>query len=205
MTARPPEPTELDSRSVHDVAGTGSNPDGSVARRYRLDVVAHSVADVVEHAGGWLFDRSGAGWDVTVLIPDLVRADVRPLRILGADIADLDSVLEAGGRGRHPEALAISAAVCDRDSRTNRGLIDALHHGGVEVVVWGDTWVSRPEHLVDPVAHRLSIAARAFKAHALVAASLPAMLNSSTELFRTGLSALPPLGRDLVPADNRPR
>ncbi|MET8650392.1 hypothetical protein [Nocardia aurea] len=176
-----------------------------MTRRYRLDVVAHSVADVVEHAGGWVFDRSGAGWDVTVLIPDAATADARPLRILGADIMDLDSALEAGGRGRRPEALAISAAVCDRDERTNRGLLDALRHGGVEVVVWGDTWVSPPEHQVDPVAHRLSIAARAFKAHALVAASLPEMLNSATEIFRTGFSALPPLGRDLVPADIRPR
>ena len=33
--------------------------------RYRLDVVAAGVADVVRFAGGWLFDRAMAGWDVT--------------------------------------------------------------------------------------------------------------------------------------------
>jgi hypothetical protein len=36
--------------------------------RYRLDVVAASVSEVVSHAGGWLVDRVMAGWDVTVLI-----------------------------------------------------------------------------------------------------------------------------------------
>jgi len=30
--------------------------------RYRLDVVAADVADVVRFAGGWLFDRAMAGW-----------------------------------------------------------------------------------------------------------------------------------------------
>ena len=39
--------------------------------RYRLDVVAGSVVDVVRFAGGWLFDRAMAGWDVSVLLTDL--------------------------------------------------------------------------------------------------------------------------------------
>ncbi|MBV8789682.1 MAG: hypothetical protein JOZ00_23760, partial [Mycobacterium sp.] len=30
--------------------------------RYRLDVVAASAADVVQSAGGWLYDRAMAGW-----------------------------------------------------------------------------------------------------------------------------------------------
>jgi hypothetical protein len=34
--------------------------------RYRLDAVAADVVDV-KFAGGWLFDRAMAGWDVTVL------------------------------------------------------------------------------------------------------------------------------------------
>jgi len=35
--------------------------------RYRLDVVAASAADAVRSAGGWLYDRSMAGWEVTGL------------------------------------------------------------------------------------------------------------------------------------------
>jgi hypothetical protein len=33
-------------------------------------VVAADVIDVVKFAGGWLFDRAMAGWDVTVLDAD---------------------------------------------------------------------------------------------------------------------------------------
>ena len=36
--------------------------------RYRLDVVAPTVLDAVMFAGGWVYDRVMAGWDVTVLI-----------------------------------------------------------------------------------------------------------------------------------------
>ena len=36
--------------------------------RYRLDVVAPNVLDAVKFAGGWIYDRVMAGWDVTVLI-----------------------------------------------------------------------------------------------------------------------------------------
>ncbi len=36
--------------------------------RYRLDVLGVSAVDVVEAAGGWLYDRVMAGWEVTVLL-----------------------------------------------------------------------------------------------------------------------------------------
>ena len=45
--------------------------------RYRLDVVAANAADAVRFAGGWMYDRVMAGWDVTVLLAD--RTDERPL------------------------------------------------------------------------------------------------------------------------------
>ena len=63
--------------------------------RYRLDVVAADVADVVKFAGGWLFDRAMAGWDVTVLVAD--HPDERPLQILGAQIVDLEVRTGDGG------------------------------------------------------------------------------------------------------------
>ncbi|PRC60972.1 hypothetical protein C6A85_14110, partial [Mycobacterium sp. ITM-2017-0098] len=36
--------------------------------RYRLDVVSPTVRDAVRFAGGWVYDRVMAGWDVTVLV-----------------------------------------------------------------------------------------------------------------------------------------
>ncbi|MFJ1456345.1 hypothetical protein [Nocardia wallacei] len=165
--------------------------------RYRLDVVATSIVDVVEHAGGWLFDRAVAGWDVTVLLADL--SDSRPLRILGAETLELESVLAAGGQGRRPHALAVACEVCEGDPRARRGLLNALGDGGIEVVVWGEGWHTPPEHRVDPVLHRLSVAAQAFKAQALTAAAMPAAAVGATEVFRSGLSALPSIGADLSP------
>ena len=52
--------------------------------RYRLDVVAANAADAVRFAGGWMYDRVMAGWDVTVLVAD--RSDDRPLHILGVEM-----------------------------------------------------------------------------------------------------------------------
>ncbi len=52
--------------------------------RYRLDVVAPTVLDAVRFAGGWVYDRVMAGWDVTVLVG--ADEDARPLEILGAEV-----------------------------------------------------------------------------------------------------------------------
>ncbi|NQE68197.1 hypothetical protein NG2371_02653 [Nocardia gamkensis] len=166
-------------------------------RRYRLDVVASSVADAVEHAGGWLFDRAAAGWNVTVLVADM--SDTRPLRILGAKVVPLESALAPSGEWRRPDALAAGANICADDRRARRGLLEALDDGGVEVVVWGEGWPSLSGHRVDPVLHRLSIAARAFKAQALHAATITGAAVGAIEVFRSGLSAVAPVGGDLSP------
>lgn len=50
---------------------------GGLDIRYRLDVAAHSVIEVDDDAGGWLFDRVMAGWDATVFLA--ADADVREL------------------------------------------------------------------------------------------------------------------------------
>ena len=75
--------------------------------RYRLDVVAADVADVVRCAGGWMYDRVMAGWDVTVLLAD--GADKRPLHILGVETADLESALALWADRPHPQTVAVAA------------------------------------------------------------------------------------------------
>jgi hypothetical protein len=58
--------------------------------RYRLDVVASSVVDVVRFAGGWLFDRAMAGWDVSVLLTDLAdHPDGRPVQALDHGVTEV--------------------------------------------------------------------------------------------------------------------
>ncbi|MBW0016119.1 MAG: hypothetical protein JO236_01005 [Mycobacterium sp.] len=169
--------------------------------RYRLDIVASSVVDVVRFAGGWIFDRSMAGWDVTVLLADLAdHPDDRPLHILGAQTLDLECALASIETRPRPQALAAAADLLGCDPRVRQGIVQALDHGVTEVTLWGQTWPDELAHSVGLVQHRLSMAAQIFKAQALAAAASPASSIERTEIFRSGLSACPSVAADLVPA-----
>jgi hypothetical protein len=166
--------------------------------RYRLDVVATGVVDVVRFAGGWLFDRAMAGWDVTVLVAD--HPDARPLQILGARVIDLEDALAAVESRPRPQALAAAADLFGCDSRVRQGVLLALDHGVTEVTLWGETWPAELDHSVGLVQHRLSMAAWTFKAQALAAAAVPDSSIGYVETFRSGLLACPSVAADLVPA-----
>ncbi|WP_055402011.1 MULTISPECIES: hypothetical protein [unclassified Mycobacterium] len=166
--------------------------------RYRLDVVAATVVDAVRFAGGWLFDRSMAGWDVTVLVAD--HPDDRPLQILGARVVDLEDALAAAQSRPRPQALAAAADLFGCDSRVRQGVLQALDHGVTEVTLWGENWPAELDDSVGLVQHRLSMAAHTFKAQALAAAALPQVSIGHVETFRSGLLAWPSVAADLVPA-----
>jgi hypothetical protein len=170
--------------------------------RYRLHVVATGVVDVVKFAGGWLFDRAMAGWDVTVLLAD--QADCRPLQILGARVLDLEDALVSAGTRPKPQALAAAADLLGCDSRVRQGVLHALDHGVTEVALWGENWPVELEGSVGLVQHRLSMAAKIFKAQALAAAlsgaAVPHGSIGAVETFRSGILAYPSVAADLVPA-----
>jgi len=163
--------------------------------RYRLDVVAATVAEAVENAGGWLFDRVTAGWDVTVLIADCDEDD-RPLQILGVRAADLESAFIEGATRPHPQTVAVAAHLFDTDARVRGGVLAALAAGQTEVTLWGEAC---PDELrgIGTVHHELSAAARAFKSQALAACGIRRAVNS-VETFRIGMMAS--VAADLVPA-----
>ncbi len=164
--------------------------------RYRLDVIASSVGDVIGSAGGWLFDRSMAGWDVNVLVTG--TCDVRPLQILGAAPLPFDSVFESIKKGPWSQTLAAAVDVFTSDARV-REIVAAALDRGAEVTLWGDAWPAELDHRVDNVAHRLSAAARAFKAHALEAAALTSDALSPTENYRSRARWHSPSESDLMP------
>jgi hypothetical protein len=165
--------------------------------RYRLDVVAPTALDAVRFAGGWIYDRVTAGWDVTVLIRD--DEDVRPLEILGAEVRDLESVLAAWEHRPHPQTVAVAADMFDSDSRVHHHVLNALEQGATEVTLWGERLPAELDNSVDSVQHQLSAAARAFKAQALAAASdSGAVTVGRTETFRCGMMAS--VAADLIPA-----
>lgn len=166
--------------------------------RYRLDVVAADVVDVVKFAGGWLFDRAMAGWDVTVLVADDV--DARSLQILGAQIVDLENALKSVGQRPRPQTLAVAADLVGCDPRVRDGVLAALDRGVTEVTLWGETWPAELEESVGLVHHRLSAAAKAFKAQALAASATADLEIGPTETFRCGTMACPSVAADLIPA-----
>ena len=165
--------------------------------RYRLDVVAPTVLDAVKFAGGWIYDRVMAGWDVTVLIG--TDEDVRPLEILGAEVRDLETVLESWEDRAHPQTVAVAADLFDSDSRVRQHVLSALGQGATEVTLWGEPLPAELDESVDSAQHHLSAAARAFKTQALAAANdSEAAAVGHSETFRCGMMAS--VAADLIPA-----
>jgi hypothetical protein len=165
--------------------------------RYRLDVVAPTVSDAVRFAGGWIYDRVMAGWDVTVLVDG--DDDLRPLQILGAETLKLDSVLADWEDRPHPQTVAVAADLIDRDPRVLAHVRDALDAGTTEVTLWGEEVPAEIGHSVDSAEHHLSAAAQAFKSLALAATGDSADASvGATESFRCGMMAS--VAADLVPA-----
>jgi hypothetical protein len=126
--------------------------------RYRLDVLA-TVLDAVRFAGGWIYDRVMAGWDVSVLIA--TNEDARPFEIPGADVRDLETVLASWEDRPHPQTVSVAADLFDSDSRVHQHVLNALEQGATEVTLWGERLPAEVDDSVDSVEHHLSAAAGA--------------------------------------------
>jgi hypothetical protein len=168
-------------------------PSASRVLRYQLNVLAASAEDVVQSAGGWLFDRARAGWDVNVMLAD--RGDPRPLSILGATALDLNEGSLSMIRSASPVgALAVSADLLGVDRRVRDEVVRLLKRGLTEVTVWGSQWPAELGRQSDALNHRVSSAARAFKSQALAAADISENeVRSSETLFRLGSGSFRPL------------
>ncbi|MEU8895968.1 hypothetical protein [Nocardia sp. NPDC048505] len=161
--------------------------------RYRLAILGPNPRAVVQNAGGWLFDRVLAGWEVWVAVAEC--DDPRPVRILGAEVLDLETCLSTYVTAR-PHLLALDTALFGVDSRIRAGLIDSLDTAEFEVALWGETWPAELDSRVGgPVQYRMSSAARAFKERAHVAAQASGPIGP-VETFRVGT---PALAADLLP------
>ncbi|MDL9936208.1 hypothetical protein QSJ18_05590 [Gordonia sp. ABSL1-1] len=167
--------------------------------RYRLDVIGDNVTDLVSSAGGWIYDRQAAGWDVNVVLPE--GADLRPLRILGARAQTIDALGRGlRGLGPRPNALATSVTLCATDPWVSAQIAQAMQEGTTEITLWGDQWPSSIVGPRGPVSHRLSVAGRAFKAQALAAVGESPLTVGKCEVFRTASTAPSWVGADLIPA-----
>jgi hypothetical protein len=152
--------------------------------RPRLTAIAPSPAEAVQYAGGWLFDQAMAGWDVTVVTAE--AGDPRPLDILGVRARNFDAVFAAPVFGPCLQSIALRTDLYHDDERVRRLVLAAAEAGRVEIRLWGEVWPADFDGSGDRVSHRLSVAARAFKAQALAAADLPPAPTAETEVFRRG-------------------
>jgi len=161
----------------------------------RVTAIARDTTEVVRFAGGWLFDKAMAGWDVNVLTLD---DDLRSLRILGVNSHDLASVLESrAALGHCLQAIAVPEELYLSDPGVRKIASAALNSAPGELLLWGDgvpadlgRQPGNYPHLrraPRPVQHHLSFAARAFKAQALAAARIPdpGAVVSEAESFRS--------------------
>ncbi|MEV0685435.1 hypothetical protein AB0I35_16375 [Nocardia sp. NPDC050378] len=168
--------------------------------RHRLAVVGPDAADIVRHAGGWLFDRAAAGWEVTALVTATDNA--ASLQILGATVLDLRQSLAISRHDLWPTAVAVSVRSYLAEREVREGVLDCLDRGLAEVAIWGEDLPAELAERVATSCHRVSVAAMAFKSCALAAAGFPGVSVPPVEPFRSG-SLLPPAFReemrDLVP------
>ncbi|WP_319448704.1 MULTISPECIES: hypothetical protein [unclassified Mycobacterium] len=138
---------------------------------HQLDVIGSSLSDVVFTVGGWLCDRAMSGWRVNVSISD--DFDDLPLRILGVKALPFEPALEFMRSKPPAAALAICSDVLANHTRLRETVAIAAKRGLPEVIVWGGGGTTELADRLSfsAVEHRISAAARAFKAHALVAAA----------------------------------
>lgn len=162
---------------------------------YRLDVLAADAADLVRCAGGWMFDRSMAGWRVEAWLLD--ADDLRPLQVLGVNGHRFGSGPDRTGDDV-AAGLAVSADLVSADGGVRDEVCGALTAGRTEIVVWGGGWPARLGGRAEPVRYRMSAAARTFKRHALMAVGCPDLGVGAIESLMCG--GYRPVDSDLVAA-----
>jgi len=167
--------------------------------RYRLDVIALDVVGLVRAAGGWLYHRASNGWDVRVMLPG--RQNRRPLQILGVHTVDLETALCAPAAETVGHGLAVVADAFAADPRIRHRVQSALRRSLTEVVLWGDSWPTAVNHRLASVRHVPTVAARAFKRQALLAARAGDDRAGEPEMFHSDQKRCLPIDSDLVAVD----
>lgn len=162
----------------------------------RLDVLSVDIADAVESAGGWLFDRARSGWAVTVFL-DNRDADPRPLEILGVKLSTFECLPDLAVDDRRPHAVAASCDLMQRDKSVRAEIFKALKRPARRVILWGNP-LPDMGYRFNAYRHTSSPAAEAFKAHSLRAIGRDGPSSPPIEDFRGRIKPRSPCDSDLV-------
>ncbi|OMC29495.1 hypothetical protein A5740_18125 [Mycobacterium sp. GA-1841] len=158
-------------------------------------VFASSSADAAEFAGGLIFDRVGAGWEVKIHLVSDTPKDERTMRILGIKNRMHSARFDPAD---WPDSILIGADVYGTQPDIRRILNAASRRPHTEVAMWGGKWPGNLESGTGMVEHRLSIAARAFKVYAVASAGLDRSVGPAEQFLsgqcrvRTTEPLLPP-------------
>lgn len=161
--------------------------------RYQLCFVAHDVGELVDLAGGWVCDRTLAGWDVSVALSE--PRDLRPLQILGVTTLITHQRFASINDGGATTSIAVAPGIFENNDHVRGAVLQALDQPATEVTFWGPSIPSDLHGQLARRQHRLSGAARAFKANALAAAAVRgAVMGATEDLYSTALwhDAAPP-------------
>lgn len=132
--------------------------------RRRLMLLSGDAEDAISSLGGWMFDATAGGWEVTVLTRE--RGNERGLEILGVMALDLDALFDGPLCAVEPTVLAVSSQIYVSDQRIRTRVVDRLTTGRKRTVLWGP---APPAELGPMISdrHRVSRAGQVFKSHAL--------------------------------------
>jgi hypothetical protein len=141
---------------------------------YRIDVITDSVLEAIRHAGGLMFDRRRAGWEVVVVTDDAVHS--RAVAILGARIESPGDVVSRRDHEQREIRTVLSAISEEPAGRENLGPRN-------ELLLWGHQVDDESTGALRPVRHDLSTAAQIFKAQALFSAGLAAIVEQCEQFW----------------------
>ena len=149
--------------------------------KYQFQVVAGNIADAVRSIGGLIFDRAMAGWEVSVVVDGDTGADDRPLRILGARVAE--RLTDPGRVLPRPHLLAVATDVMVKSDAVRRRVLAIGDDNETEVLLWGRHHPTNMNRTFVAVRHQPSAAAHVFKAQALTAGGAQAMQRADEGLY----------------------
>jgi hypothetical protein len=160
------------------------------ATPHHLVVLGVDAPNIVTAAGGLICDSVRAGLRVDVYLER--GGDERALHILGVSARALPDHFEF--EAEWPDAILLGAELQERHTGVRRLVADATRRRRAQVAAWGDCESSDMPTGID---HRLSVAAQAFKRHAMKAAGMAGQV-SPTESF-SGRLHRPAHGPSLLP------
>ncbi len=150
--------------------------------RYRVLVVGPSFRDVVQHLGGWLFDITAGGREVTVIAAD--QQNAHSLKIIGASALDFEQALPF--TKLKPDAVVASVDSYRSDERVRACVSEWVDLRLSSTFLWGQSIPAEFDGVVRASSHRVSSAGRAFKMYAQQAVGITDEVSLQPETFWTG-------------------